>query len=69
LSSGFYFTKGQFSKLLVLHSADSTMTVNDESEMQSGIINWVDNNQDHKFYSVWWLKSVEGFEIVFLKKL
>jgi hypothetical protein len=44
------------------------MTVNDESDMQSGIMNRVDNNQDHKFSSVWWPKAVEGVEIV-LKKL
>ena len=40
------------------------MPVYDESGMKSVIINWVDNNQGHKFSSVWWPKIVEGVEIV-----
>jgi hypothetical protein len=45
------------------------MTVDDESEMKSVIINRVDNKQGHKFSSLLWRKVVEVVEIVYIKKL
>jgi len=60
----FTLQRVQFSILLVLRTADGTMTLNDESEMKSGIINRVDNKQGHKFSSLWWRKVVEDVEIV-----